>query len=467
MTDLRAASRLPAWRTLQASGYDRGGGFYDSGNFLREESGPRYVLMEAKGPGCIDRMWFTRKSTRETYDLLFYLDGEAKPTIRIDLDSLCAGEKAPFSAPFVGSVDLARYCYVPIGFRRSCRVLLVPTAAPEVYTRRENSAGRQIPHVYYQITYRRLRDASVRPFAWTLEPEEARAQRAAAALWNAAGGEPPGERAGLEERVAAVEAPAGGEAPLFDLPGAGVIRSLTLRLPPDAGARRTAESLRLEITWDGASQAAVSAPLGAFFAARDPRQAVRGLWLGSANSVYYCRFPMPFRRGARLRLRSSGTEAVPVTAHLHYSPKAPDVRDGYFHAAAYDHSPPLGPGDYSVLSVRGRGRFVGLVMDRPGNMEGDDRFYVDGEAEPSIHGTGTEDFFNFAWGFAHLGAFPLHGITRHYGAPVLYRVHLPAGVPFERSLRLTFEHGHGNEHQGRYSGTALYYAERPAPSQAR
>ncbi|MBN1818091.1 MAG: DUF2961 domain-containing protein [Sedimentisphaerales bacterium] len=30
---------------------------------------------------------------------------------------------------------------------------------------------------------------------------------------------------------------------------------------------------------------------------------------------------------------------------------------------------------------------------------------------PSLHGTGTEDFFNFAWGLSHADPLPMHGIT--------------------------------------------------------
>jgi hypothetical protein len=96
-------------------------------------------------------------------------------------------------------------------------------------------------------------------------------------------------------------------------------------------------------------------------------------------------------------------------------------------------------------------------------MEGDDRFFIDGEAQPSIHGTGTEDFFNFAWGFGHLADLPLHGITNQGSSKVCYRFHLPAAVPFTTSCRLTWEHGSGNTHKGRYSGVCYYYAGEAKP----
>lgn len=453
LADLRAASREKPWRTFQASGYDRGGGFYDSGNFLREEPGRRFVMLDTEGPGVLDRMWFTRKSVREPWELQLFLDGAAQPSVRIDLDELCSGRVEPFVAPFTGSVDLARYCYVPIGFRTRCKAVLVPTAPPDRYSYRENSAGVKIPHVYYQLTYRRLpAGAPVEPFTAVLSSSEKDARESLAALWGAPGLVPPAP-ASLRE----ITIEPRGRADLFQLAGAGVVSTLLVRLPPGVSAH----DLRLDIHADGEAAPAVSTPLALFCAAADPRVPARGLWAGCADGLLYSRLPMPYRKGLKGLLVSGADRPVTLAAGVVATAAPPAKDDLYLHARRYDYQPPLGAQDYSVLDVHGRGHWVGLVMDRPGNMEGDDRFYVDGEAQPSIHGTGTEDFFSFAWGFGHLADQPLHGITRQFGAPLLYRFHLPAAVPFSRGLRLTWEHGSGNEHQGRYSGTAFYYSDRP------
>lgn len=175
------------------------------------------------------------------------------------------------------------------------------------------------------------------------------------------------------------------------------------------------------------------------------------------NDGYYCYLTMPYFKPVRIVIRSGADQAISLVARVTVSAVWPGPGEAYLYARAYDHQPPLPASHYEVMNASGRGHFVGLVMDRPGNMEGDNQFYVDGEPEPSIHGTGTEDFFSFAWGFSHLAALPLHGITRHGGAAIPYRFHLPAGVPFQKSLRLVFEHGHANQHQGRYSGVAFYY----------
>jgi len=95
-------------------------------------------------------------------------------------------------------------------------------------------------------------------------------------------------------------------------------------------------------------------------------------------------------------------------------------------------------------------------------MEGDDFFFVDGQEQPSIHGTGTEDFYNFAWGLAHTGSLALHGITIQGNNPICYRMHVPWSVPFRKSLLINWEHGHDvrrgpNLDTRRYSGVAFYY----------
>ncbi|MBN1417815.1 MAG: DUF2961 domain-containing protein [Planctomycetes bacterium] len=449
ISDLRAACRAKPWRTLQASGYDRGGGFYDSGNFIRIEPGRRYVLMEAKGPGSIDRMWFTRKSADEPYELRISIDGDADdaPRIRMDLEELWSGRHPPFVPPFTGSVDLARYAYTPIGFRTSCKVVLVPTAPDEAYRWRENSAGEKIPHVYYQVTYRALPEGSaVRPFRWDLEEDERGALAEATAIWKAAGACPWTD---LEDLA--------GEEGTLALKGPAVIYGMEIRAPRTDG-------LRLEIRWDGEARPSVSAPLGAFFAAPALGSAP-GLWVGCRDGILYSYLPMPFREAAHIAIRSGKGGPAPIGIRARFRREDPRPGDLRFFARAYDHDRPPAGEDYVVLDARGRGHVIGIVMGRPGNMEGDDRFFVDGETRPSIHGTGTEDFFNFAWGFGHIAALPLHGITDQGGAKVCYRFFLPAAVPYRESIRISWEHGSGNEHAGRYSGVVFGYGAPAARSQ--
>lgn len=469
MLEFAAFSRVKPWTTQQASGYDRGGGFYDSGNFLRVEPGPRYVLLDAMGPGVIDRMWFTykREFGMEKYNLLVYLDNASEPVILANLDELFADGRAPFVAPLAGLCGNpkhpGRYSYVPIGFETACRVMLEPTGPPDSYSYRTNSFGETIPHVYYQITWRQLpAESPVRPFSWTLDAAEQAALRELIRLGR-------DEHAGLSPwpvaasgavpvTKLAVSVHPGEKTLLAQYPEPGTIIGLRLHT-------QHPESLRLEFHWDDDPDPSVSADFGPFFAGSDhgsPRVDPRGTWIGSREGTYYCYLPMPFHQSARLFALSTGDRPIQVTGEIDCLPGSPHVDQGRLHVHRYDHPSPTQGEDYVVLDTRGRGHFVGLVMDRPGDMEGDDRFFVDGESAPSLHGTGTEDFFNFAWGLSHTGSYPWHGITIQGTGPAAYRFHLPAGVPFRESLRIDWEHGHDpqrgpNLDPRRYSGVVFYY----------
>ena len=174
---LRSACRLKNYRTLQASSYDRQGGFFDAGHFIRTEQGRRYVIMEENNPGCIDRIWLTRKTLNEPYDLLIYLDGSKEPIIHISLAEWSSGNKPPFVRPLAGTCadekHPAYFSYVPIGFQRSCKIVLVPTAPDDKYEHRKTETGKEIPLVFYQITYRKFQPGTlVKRFQWNLEETE-------------------------------------------------------------------------------------------------------------------------------------------------------------------------------------------------------------------------------------------------------------------------------------------------------
>jgi hypothetical protein len=90
-------------------------------------------------------------------------------------------------------------------------------------------------------------------------------------------------------------------------------------------------------------------------------------------------------------------------------------------------------------------------------------FFIDGEARPSINGTGSEDYFLGAWGFSG-GAFA-YGL---YGAPIkgdevagsrssVYRFHLDSPIPFTKSLKATIEHGHANHRSDDLFSVAYWF----------
>ncbi len=99
--------------------------------------------------------------------------------------------------------------------------------------------------------------------------------------------------------------------------------------------------------------------------------------------------------------------------------------------------------------------------------EGDDMIFIDGAGMAAFsHGTGTEDYFNTAYCPA---AQVRRALSRHHppGGPnwsgkiSLYRFHIEDPIHFQKSIRVTIEHGHANRRSDDYSSTAYWYQIEP------
>lgn len=129
-----------------------------------------------------------------------------------------------------------------------------------------------------------------------------------------------------------------------------------------------------------------------------------------------------------------------------------------------------GAGNYVVLEAEGTGHYVGCnlsVKHYQGSWwgEGNDMIFIDGETLPSINGTGTEDYFNHAWGMQR-NSYPFFGTIVHEGdntegLHTAYRFHITDPVRFEKSIRVTIEHGHANHLSDDWSTTAYWYQTLP------
>jgi len=239
---------------------------------------------------------------------------------------------------------------------------------------------------------------------------------------------------------------------LADLNGPGVVTHIWLTVA--ANEYGWPRLLRLRVYYDGSRIPSVDAPVGDFFAVGHGFErpvgslVIRDSSEGRSRNSYW---PMPFRRSCRITVTNEGRRR---TSNLYYhvdwkkvSSLPPDT--AYFHARYRQKLPASGGAPYEVLSVRGRGHYVGTVLsvvqaEAGWFGEGDDFFFVDGEKGPSIEGTGTEDYFNDAWGL-RVDSGPYAGVSVAEGTGLgsrmtAFRWHLTDPVPFRRSLKFVFEH---------------------------
>lgn len=213
-------------------------------------------------------------------------------------------------------------------------------------------------------------------------------------------------------------------------------------------------SLVLRIYWDGLEKPSVEVPLGDFFGVGHGAIAnfhSLPVSVSSYGRSRTCSWRMPFRQSAKITLTNEprGFGDVEVYFYVDWE-KLPNLPEDalYFHAR-YRQTFPATPGDYTILETKGRGHYVGTVysvhqIQHGWFGEGDDRFYIDGEALPSLRGTGTEDYFNDAWGFRTFAA-SSHGVTVYEGPFAgdrvsAYRWHLADPVRFKTALKVSIEH---------------------------
>jgi hypothetical protein len=262
--------------------------------------------------------------------------------------------------------------------------------------------------------------------------------------------------------------------------GAGIIKHIWITV--NAQDSFYLRNIIIRMYWDGEQQPSVESPLGDFFGQGwGESYNFVSLPLAAApvnGKALNCYFPMPFGSGARITVENDTD--LPINAFYYYvdyeiHPFMSDTK-GRFHAwwnrELTEVHPEegetewsiVGPGgnnqsdrdNYLFADIEGKGHFVGVnyYVDSPGPMwygEGDDMWLIDGESWPgSLHGTGTEDFFNSSWCPKELYLHPYFGYARvnnnlgFMGRTHCYRFFLEDPIHFEKSLRTSIEHGHNN-----------------------
>lgn len=312
---------------------------------------------------------------------------------------------------------------------------------------------------------------------------------------------------------------------LANLQGAGCINHIWCTV--DCAQEHYLRRIVLRMRWDQESDYSVEVPLGDFFGighAQTANFSSLPLQMSPADGkAFNCFFPMPYADGALIEVTSECDVEVLFYYYVDY-----EIHDqidgdlGRFHAQWQRQNPTQGISDesltnqewsfggtniggkdnYVILEAEGQGHYVGCNLNihnlRQGPNqkwpeevpwplrmedfrvhgeaigkcfnwygEGDDMIFIDGETwPPSLHGTGTEDYFNTAWCPAVEYHAPYHGITipggeNWSGKISLYRFHIEDPICFQKSIRVTIEHGHANHRSDDYSSTAYWYQHEP------
>lgn len=295
----------------------------------------------------------------------------------------------------------------------------------------------------------------------------------------------------------------GDNAEICRISGAGCIKHIWMTMATDAPVEETflPRKIVLRIYWDGETEPSVEAPIGDFFGLGHgiTRNYTSACLMMSPEDgkAFVSYFPMPFASGARITVESEAEQTIKFYFYVDYeayeSLPADELR---FHAKWHRECPTdgipnkdvdnaffefggkntTGDGNYVILEAHGKGHYVGCNLNihnlretREWNWygEGDDMIFIDGEPwPPSLHGTGTEDYFNTAWCPQQEVCTPYHGIIlgggpNWSGKISVYRYHIQDPIMFDESIKVTIEHGHNNHRSDDLSSTAYWYQSEP------
>lgn len=472
LTDLEGLAVLPPpgehcaqWSSWdRASKYDEKTGKYinwgangDGGGIIRHE-GKQVVMAEMKGPGCIWRIW---SAQAQKGHVKIFLDDQEKPAVDLAFADYFTGKSEPFVYSSL-SYDLNKLgssgqnLYFPIPYQKSCKILA------------DQGWGN-----YYHFTYRTFPPGTKVPTFQTKLPDDAVAalKRVEAFLKEKMGVDPTGPRPDQQSTLAKANLPAGQTVDVATLKGPRAITALKVKMTfKDREDQMAAlRHVVLQITWDGQEKPAVWCPLGDFFGTAPGENLYRTLPLGMTQEGYYSFWYMPFARDAKVQFVNEGKEARAAQVEIVHAPLTrPFEGLGHFHAKWHRDVFPLPRDrqpDWVMLRTQGRGRFCGVnlhVWDPKGGWwgEGDEKFFVDGEKFPSTFGTGSEDYFGYAWGHPGLfqRAYHAQNMTQNNrGHQSVLRWHIVDNVPFQKSFEGCIEKYQGNERPTLYACTVRWY----------
>jgi len=479
----------PYYKTVQYSSYDHrsrvpgtadwfansdGFGGEPVANFEKVLTPPNaagigeYLICDQTGPGAIVRVW----TAAINGTIRMILDDSAEPAYEGPAAEFFMYPYLRFCSAggldeslFDGTFQQRNACYFPIPFQKRCRIIW--------------KGNLQKIH-FYQIQIRCYQsDTKVETFA----PEDLKRYRkilesAAHILANLEDWACRSqlEPVALNKRIAARQT-----AELLALEGPQAIEQLTLNITAadiDAALRQTI----LRIRFDDHTWGQIQSPLGDFFGAApgvNPYESVP--FSVKANGDMICRFVMPFAKSCTIRAENRGDQPVAISGSI--LPMAYEWNpESSLHFQArwrVDHdlvADGRNVQDMPYLVARGQGVYVGsttmLLNPNPvptpyGNWwgEGDEKIFVDDDTTPSTFGTGSEDYYNYAWSSPDIFIFPYCGQPRNDGPAnrgfvTNNRWHILDALPFRNHFAFYMElYSHERTPGVSYARIGYHYAK--------
>lgn len=441
----------------------------DYTQFIREEdnNGRReFVMFEDDGPGAIVRFWMTFAGEGSTDGILrFYIDGNEKPVIEGNaLEVLSGGVLAPnpLSASVSPETEYERRghnLYLPIPYAEHCKITIENDSVKQV-----NNRWR--PSIYYNINYRKYNsDVEVESFSKEiLERAEPEIEKVSQQLTHL----PDAEIVNNQQKTLAEN-----EELTINFSGEKLISKISVQLDAE-DMNQALRSTVLSISFD--ENETVWVPVGDFFGTGYQIHPSKTFYTQVTESGLMKAFwEMPFQNSAKVRVINFGVQNVEVELGVSTEDYNWKNNSMYFGASWHEYNQINTAKDttddwhfdVNYVDITGKGVYVGdaLTVFNTADAwwgEGDEKIFVDNEEFPSCLGTGTEDYYGYAWcrpeEFTHpFIAQPTGAGNFHPGMTVNMRYRALDAMPFQNEISSNIEMWHWTKTIINYAMTAYYY----------
>ena len=487
MTDKSALTYFPEpyYRLKQFSSYDRRSvsknkknwwANDDWTNFIRVENnnGRReYVMFDSDGPGAVVRFWMTFSGEGATDGILrIYIDNNKTPLIEGSPLKILSGHllaPEPLSASVSPETDYHKRghnLYLPIPYNKHCKITYECDAI-------KIEKDKRVPSIYYNINYRTYeKGASVKSLTRDeLINSKKLIEKTAKSL--------------LEQDISYVKEynkfkilkPS--DKLRIEIKETGkAISKIKIKINAE-NLNQALRSTVLEISFDG--HKTVWVPIGEFFGTGYKIYPSK-TWFTKVNEnkVMESTWLMPFKNISKINVLNYGKQEVDVSLYVYLSDYKWKSSSMYFGAAWHEYNNLLTASntkldndewhfDLKYVNLKGQGLYVGdaITIFNPVKTwwgEGDEKIFVDNEDFPSCIGTGTEDYYGYAWcryeKFTHpFIAQPIGAGNLNSGLTVNLRFRSLDTITFKENISSNIEMWDWVVTRLNYAMTAYWYAK--------
>ncbi len=466
------------FKLKQSSSYNRettekdSEGWYanaDMSYFVRVENNNErreFVLFDQDGPGAIVRWWMTFWKA-ENGTLRIYLDNDSIPEIEGAPFDVISGQmlaEAPFSQGVPDDAPInerGHNLYVPIPFAEHCKITY------ECDSLRLKD-GHYWPDVFYNICFREYEKGTK---VETFSKELLNKSQFDAAYQKL-----------LKPSFSPIVTKSHD---WVILPGDSLVLQFNdtnlaiYRLSLKIDSKNNEQALRSTVlsgTFDG--KQTVWVPVGDFFGT-GYQMFPHTTWMNTTQNdgQMYSNWIMPYKENCRIAYINYGKDTVNISSKISFSSYKWNENSMYFGACwhEYHHIKTRGEKnlffDMNYVDIKGKGMYVGdqVTLFNMANTwwgEGDEKIFVDGEEFPSSIGTGSEDYYGYAFGHPEPFSHPF--ISQPTGAgnfvpgmTVNMRHRSLDAIPFNTSISTNIEMWHWASCCINYALTSYYYVQTP------